>query len=241
MFNRKRHIQIHLWSIRILIILFFLIGAITLSNGVVYLQKVIKDHYFNEDSQKYSKKDAGDFNTTDDTIILTGEEERGYYGTTTSNKKVIIKEKNNFLSPILTLLKNQWITISFYLICIGIIVVIFYRFVRKQIYRKVIPEKKQQNIRSVTKVKDKSEKFSNESIYQFPTDSVRIKLIEWEQTLPLHEKRRSHESIQQWFYRICRTRDIIPIYESIRYGNKSSTELDLEKTLEWIQQNKKTE
>lgn len=67
---------------------------------------------------------------------------------------------------------------------------------------------------------------------------MRIKLIEWEKTLQLHEKRRSHESIQQWLNRISRTNDIIPIYESIRYGNNPSSEIDVEKTIQWIQRNK---
>ncbi|WP_395761258.1 hypothetical protein [Bacillus sp. 3G2] len=241
MFNKKKHIQIHLWIARILIILLFSISAITLSNGVTSLQKIIKDHYFKEDSQKYLPKETDDFEITEGPVVLTGKEERGYFGTTKSNKKVIIEEKKSLLTPILNLLKNQWIIISFYLICIGIIVFIFYRFLRKKIYKKVILAEKQQNVKSVTIVNNKNEKFSNEPIYQLPTDSVRIKLIEWEQTLPSHEKRRSHESIQQWLYRICRTRDIIPIYESIRYGNNTSTELDLQKTLKWIQENTKTE
>ena len=34
--------------------------------------------------------------------------------------------------------------------------------------------------------------------------------------------------MQQWLSRICRTQDIIPIYESVRYGEKDVYELDVE-------------
>ncbi|GAB6465643.1 hypothetical protein bcgnr5384_14960 [Bacillus cereus] len=45
--------------------------------------------------------------------------------------------------------------------------------------------------------------------------------------------------MQQWLSRICRTRDIIPIYESVRYGEKTYTELDVEKTVRWIERDGK--
>ncbi|MDP9746382.1 UNVERIFIED_ORG: hypothetical protein QE415_002775 [Bacillus thuringiensis] len=45
--------------------------------------------------------------------------------------------------------------------------------------------------------------------------------------------------MQQWLERICRSRDIIPLYESVRYGEKAYTELDIEKTIQWIERDGK--
>ncbi len=54
-------------------------------------------------------------------------------------------------------------------------------------------------------------------------------------TLPFHEQRRSYETIQQWLKRICRTRDIISLYESVRYGEKTYTDLDVEEIMKWVE------
>ncbi len=72
-----------------------------------------------------------------------------------------------------------------------------------------------------------------------PTNTIRKTLVEWERTLPFHEQRRSYETMQQWLTRICRTRDIISIYESVRYGEKTYTELDVEKAVQWIERDGK--
>ncbi len=42
MANKKRHMKVKLWGVRTLIILFFAISAITLSQGVVYVQDIVK-------------------------------------------------------------------------------------------------------------------------------------------------------------------------------------------------------
>ncbi|ABS20680.1 MULTISPECIES: hypothetical protein [Bacillus cereus group] len=241
MFNSKGHIQIGLWCARFLIIIFFSIGAITMSTSVVHIQKVIKEQYFKKSPKKEYKETIREFKETD--LPETPMDEVEYIDTeqkTHTNRKIKIAEEKNFLNSIILLLSNSWITVVFYLICILIIVCFIYKYVRKQIRKK----RKHPKTYHTSNQKINTEKkggIINKPLNQLPTDPVRIKLIEWEQTLQLHEKRRSHESIQQWLYRICRTRDIIPIYESIRYGNKPSSEIDVEKTVLWIQQNKKTE
>ena len=68
-----------------------------------------------------------------------------------------------------------------------------------------------------------------------PPNTIRKTLVEWERTLPFHEQRRSYETIQQWLKRICRTRDIIPLYESVRYGEKTYTDLEVEEIMKWVE------
>ena len=41
--------------------------------------------------------------------------------------------------------------------------------------------------------------------------------------------------MQQWLKRICRTRDIISLYESVRYGEKTYTDLDVEEIMKWVE------
>ncbi|PGV00130.1 hypothetical protein COD77_23165 [Bacillus cereus] len=48
MVNKKRHMKVKLWSVRTLIILFFAISAITLSQGVVYVQDIVKERFFSK-------------------------------------------------------------------------------------------------------------------------------------------------------------------------------------------------
>ncbi len=45
MVNKKRHMKVKLWSVRTLIILFFAISAITLSQGIVYVQDIVKERF----------------------------------------------------------------------------------------------------------------------------------------------------------------------------------------------------
>ncbi|CAM3837429.1 hypothetical protein COE69_17185 [Bacillus wiedmannii] len=238
MFNSKRHIQIGLWCARFLIIIFFSMSAITMSTSVVHMQKVIKEHYFKKLPEKEYKETIREFEETglpetpmEDVKHIDTEQKKHI------NRKIKIAEEKNFLNSIISLFSNTWITVVFYLICILMIVYFIYKYFRQ----KIRPKKKQPKTYNISNQKINTEKkggIINKPLYQLPTDPVRIKLIEWEKTLQLHEKRRSHESIQQWLNRISRTNDIIPIYESIRYGNNPSSEIDVEKTIQWIQRNK---
>lgn len=81
----------------------------------------------------------------------------------------------------------------------------------------------------------KNEKVIRQLEQPLPTDKIRKTLVEWERTLPFHEQRRSYETMQQWLKRICRTRDIISLYESVRYGEKTYTDLDVEEIMKWVE------
>lgn len=45
MANKKRHMKVKLWGVRTLIILFFAISAITFSQGVLYVQDIVKERF----------------------------------------------------------------------------------------------------------------------------------------------------------------------------------------------------
>ena len=42
MANKERHMKVKIWSIRVFMILFFTVSAITLSQGVVHVQGIVK-------------------------------------------------------------------------------------------------------------------------------------------------------------------------------------------------------
>jgi hypothetical protein len=59
-------------------------------------------------------------------------------------------------------------------------------------------------------------------------NEIRQMLIDWESHLNFLNKKRSHETIQEWFRRIKGPIEIIPIYEKVRYGGKSYTHQELQ-------------
>ncbi|MEI2665151.1 hypothetical protein [Rossellomorea sp. LJF3] len=60
-------------------------------------------------------------------------------------------------------------------------------------------------------------------------NEIRQLLKDWENHLNSLQRKKNHETIQEWFKRIKGPVDIIPIYEKVRYGEKdfSTEEVDL--------------
>lgn len=72
-----------------------------------------------------------------------------------------------------------------------------------------------------------------------PAEEVRAMLIKWELTLPKFEKRRFQETVQQWFSRIRKSDDIIPVYEKVRYGEGTASNEELQMMRRWISEHVK--
>ncbi|PEB54460.1 hypothetical protein CON65_17270 [Bacillus pseudomycoides] len=116
-----------------------------------------------------------------------------------------------------------------------IILILFFIFRR-------IQNKKQplHNIRSkqkeIQKIKGEEEQENRDSLI-LPVEEVRAMLIKWELTLPKFEKRRLQETVQQWFSRIHKSNDIIPIYEKVRYGEGTASNEELQIMRRWVKEN----
>jgi hypothetical protein len=54
-------------------------------------------------------------------------------------------------------------------------------------------------------------------------NEIRQMMMDWESHLNTLNKKRSHETIHEWFRRIKGPVEIIPIYEKVRYGGKPFT------------------
>ncbi|MDM5462995.1 MULTISPECIES: signal peptidase II [Bacillus cereus group] len=242
MVNKKRYMKVKFWSVRALIILFFAVSAITVSQGVVHLQGIVKERFFSEKKSTEIYKETINSGNIEDYGTPIEDKKVGDNGKrTTTGKKFKGFERENSWGDVFSVLSNSWITVAFSVIIAVAIIYYFYKYVRKRLTKTEIEQEKQ----SITKENSvrtvKNETVSHQLVRPLPTDPIRKRLIEWERTLQLHEQRRSYETIQQWLKRICRTRDIIPIYESVRYGEKICSELDVEKTMRWINQDEKVE
>lgn len=236
MLNKKRHMKVKFWSVRALIVLFFAISAITLSQVVVHVQDIVKERFFSEKKSKEIYKETINSGNIEDYGTPIEDKKVGDNGErTTTGKKFKGFERENSWGDVFSVLSNTWITIAFYVIIAVAIVYFLYKSIRKKLTKTELEQEKQSITKENTVRTVKNEKVIHQSEHTLPTDTIRKTLVEWERTLPFHEQRRSYETMQQWLKRICRTRDIIPIYESVRYGEKTYTELDVEKTIKWIE------
>ncbi|WP_141540630.1 signal peptidase II [Bacillus cereus] len=239
MVNKKRHMKVKLWSVRTLIILFFAISAITLSQGIVYVQDIVKERFFSKtktiSERNYDFTSIGE-NFDDSKIEEDEYEEVKDTGIRTkTGKKFQPFERESLWSDVLSVLSNVWITIVFYVIIAILIIYAICKYIRNKLTRTEIVQEKESITKQTAVRSIKNEKVIHQLERPLPTDKIRKTLVEWERTLPFHEQRRSYETIQQWLKRICRTRDIISLYESVRYGEKTYTDLDVEEIMKWVE------
>ncbi|EDX59273.1 hypothetical protein BK720_13055 [Bacillus thuringiensis serovar brasilensis] len=236
MVNKAPHMKVKLWSVRALIIFFFAISAITLSRGVVHVQSIVKERFFTEKKSEKVYKETINYGDTEDYGTPIEEKKVGDNGErTTTGKKFKGFEKESSWGHVFSVLSNSWISIVFYVMIAGGIIYFLYKSVRKKLTKSEIEQDKQPITNEETDRSEKNKKVKHQLKQPLPTDTIRKTLVEWERTLPFHEQRRSYETMQQWLKRISRTRNITSLYESVRYGEKTYTELDVEKIMKWIE------
>ncbi|WP_141538831.1 signal peptidase II [Bacillus cereus] len=237
MVNKERHIEVKLWSVRVLILLFFTVSAITFSQGVVHVQDIVKG-LFSSKTETISERNY-DFTSVDsqfDEPERIIDEETGVVDTRTKiDRKIPLFVRKNSWTDVFSVLSNSWISVVFYVIIAVVILYVFYKLMRKKVTKSEIQQDKQSITKENTDRTEKNKKVMRQFEQPLPKDMIRKTLVEWERTLPFHEQRRSYETMQQWLKRICRTWDIIPLYESIRYGEKTYTDLDVEEIMKWVE------
>jgi hypothetical protein len=72
---------------------------------------------------------------------------------------------------------------------------------------------------------------SEERAFTIPQENlneIRQMMMDWESHLNTLNRKRSHETIHEWFWRIKGPVEIIPIYEKVRYGGKPFTYEELQ-------------
>ncbi|WIG34610.1 signal peptidase II [Bacillus toyonensis] len=236
MLNKKQYTKVKFWSVKVIIILFFSISAITLSQGVVHVQGIVKERFFSEKKSEKNYKETINYENIEEYGTPIEDKKVGDKGIrTTTGKKMKEFERKSSWGAIFSVLSNSWITVAFYVVIAVIIIYFLYKLVRKKLTKSEIEQEKQTVTKENTVRTEKNEKVRHQLEHPLPTDKIRKTLVEWERTLPFHEQRRSYETMQQWLKRICRTRDIISLYESVRYGEKTYTDLDVEEIMKWIE------
>ncbi|MDF9557314.1 signal peptidase II [Bacillus tropicus] len=237
MVNKARHMKVKLWSVRALIILFFATSAITFSQGVVYVQDIVKG-LFSSKTEIISERNY-DFTSVDaqfDEPERIIDEDTGVVDTRIKiDRKIPLFVRKNSWTDVFSVLSNAWISVVFYVIIAVVILYAFYKLMRKKVKKSEIEQDKQSITKENTERTEKNRKVKHQLEQPLPPDTIRKTLVEWERTLPFHEQRRSYETMQQWLKRICRTRDIIPLYESVRYGEKTYTDLEVEEIMKWVE------
>lgn len=129
---------------------------------------------------------------------------------------------------------NIFIQIGIFVLVILFVFFIFHRMRnKKQMVHNI--DLKQKKIR---KVEGNAEQEEQDSLI-LPAEEVRAMLIKWEMTLPKFEKRRLQETVQQWFSRIRKNDNIIPIYEKVRYGEGTASNEELQMMRRWISEHVK--
>ncbi|MBN8190857.1 hypothetical protein JI667_01730 [Bacillus sp. NTK074B] len=58
-------------------------------------------------------------------------------------------------------------------------------------------------------------------------NEIRQLMRDWEAHLNILNRKKNHETIQEWFRRIKGPTEVIPLYEKVRYGGKSFTNKEL--------------
>ncbi|MES5955575.1 signal peptidase II [Bacillus fungorum] len=237
MVNKARHMKVKLWSVRILMLLFFTVSAITLSQGVVHVQDIVKERFFNKTETMLERNyDFTSINEQFDEPERIIDEETGVVDTRTKiDRKIPLFKRENSWSDVLSVLSNSRISIVFYVVIAGVIIYFLYKSVRKKLTKPEIEQEKKSVTKENTVRTENNKKVIPQLEQSLPTDTIRKTLVEWERTLPFHEQRRSYETMQQWLKRISRTRNITSLYESVRYGEKTYTDLDVEKIMKWVE------
>ncbi|KAA0774947.1 signal peptidase II [Bacillus sp. AR2-1] len=237
MANKERHMKGKIWSVKVFMILFFTVSAITLSQGVVHVQDMVKG-LFSSKTETISERNY-DFTSLDEQFdeperII--DEETGVVDTRTKiDRKIPLFVRKNSWTDVFSVLSNSWVSVVFYVFIAVVILYAFYKLMRKKAKKSEIGQDKQSITKERTDRTEKNKKVMHQFEQPLPKDTIRKTLVEWERTLPFHEQRRSYETMQQWLSRISRTRNITSLYESVRYGEKTYTELDVEKIMKWVE------
>lgn len=177
MVNKKRHMKVKLWSVRTLIILFFAISAITLSQGIVYVQDIVKERFFSKtktiSERNYDFTSIGE-NFDDSKIDEDEYEEVKDTGIRTKTGKNLQPfERESLWSDVLSVLSNVWITIVFYVIIAILIIYAIYKYIRNKLMRTEIVQEKESITKQTAVRSIKNEKVIHQLERPLPTDKIK--------------------------------------------------------------------
>ncbi|MEH6889821.1 hypothetical protein V7024_08875 [Bacillus sp. JJ864] len=127
---------------------------------------------------------------------------------------------------------NQQLLLILSVMTIVLVIIVLYRLKRKR------GEREEEIVKMSSE--PKGEEAAIQQIFSsLPENKIRAAVAQWERTLPQYEQRRHFETIQQWLFRIRKSKDIVLIYEDVRYGQRDGSSEDIEKVKKWTEENQK--
>ncbi|WP_088041123.1 hypothetical protein [Bacillus sp. EAC] len=199
--------------------------SLFLSFALLFCKQIILSTYFGKIESDNPLSALSLFYITDNHKESKGKELYSWGNNSVTNEKGSIQNKkekvpnidrNSFSFSTITKNKtNVSLFVSLLLLLILIIIIYFKKKKKRNLNDKAFKETKQ----SLSFKNLYNKKTQPVFRTDYPLEEIRKALINWEIQLPPFNQRKSHETIQQWFTRIGKSDEFIPIYEKVRYGN----------------------
>ncbi|MGG2014889.1 hypothetical protein [Bacillus sp. S10(2024)] len=231
-YKRKR------FMFQMLLVSICLLLAMSISSGALYTQKILKELLKQERSPitdgwvpaKTSKskeavppwEKAKRTKTKSD--VKKGEGEPMEQEDSEVEKRVTAPHVDSKPFP------GQQLFIMISVITIILVLIVLYRLKRKR-------GKSEEEILKMSSEQKGEETTIQQVFASLPDNKIRAAVAQWERALPQHEQRRPFETIQQWLFRLRKSKDIVSIYEDVRYGHRNVYSEDVEKVKKWTEEN----
>lgn len=230
-YKRKRFVfQILLVSICLLLAMF-------ISSGALYTQTILKELL----KQEWPLTDGWEVPETHKKKEEMIPPEKGKRKQTLANSKkgegTLMEqdnsevEKRRVVSPANSKsFPNQQLFLILSVMTIVIVIIVLYRLKRKR-------GESEAEIVKMSSEPQGEEATIQQTFSSLPENKIRAAVVQWERTLPQNEHRRAFETIQQWLFRVRKSKDIVSIYEDVRYGNRDVSSEEVEKVKKWTEEN----
>lgn len=229
-YKRKRFV------IQMLLVCICLFLAMFISSGALYTQTILKELL----KQERLFTDGWEVPETPKKKEEVIPPEKGKQKQTSNSKRgreALMEQDNSEVEkrnpPSLTNSKsfpNQQLFLILSFMTIVIVIIVLYCLKRKR-------GKSEAEIVKMSS-ETKGEEATIQQIFSpLPTNKIRAAVAQWERTLPQYEQRRPFETIQQWLFRLRKSKDIVSIYEDVRYGHHDASSEDIEKVKKWTEEN----
>ncbi|WP_242222410.1 hypothetical protein [Bacillus cereus group sp. BfR-BA-01380] len=231
-YKRKRFV------FQMLLVSICLLVAMCISSGALYTQTILKELLKQEQSHNTDGWEVPETSKKKEEIPPWEKEKR--IQTKSKSKKgggEPIEQVDNEVekrntAPLVDSksFPNQQLFLMISVITIVLVMIVVYSLKRKR-------GKSEEEIIKMSS-EQKSEDAPIQQVFSFlPKNKIRAAVAQWERTLPQYEQRRPFETIQKWLFRIQKSKDIVSIYEGVRYGHRDASSEAVEKVKKWTEEN----
>ncbi|MEH7463311.1 DUF4129 domain-containing protein [Bacillus thuringiensis] len=230
-YKRKRFVfQILLVSICLLLAMF-------ISSGALYTQTILKELLKQEPPHITEGWEVPETPKKKEEVIPPEKGKRKQTSNSKKGRKALMQQDNSEVEKrtpaSLTNSKsfpNQQLFLILSVMTIVIVIIVLYRLKRKR------GKSEAEIVKMCSELKGE-EATIQQILSSMPENKIRAAVARWERALPQYEQRRPFETIQQWLFRVRKSKDIVSIYEDVRYGHRDFSSEDVEKVKKWTEEN----